>query len=182
MDGNCPAVADLYMEWDFITKSWDATFFAGPYKGTSQSMCVHDLDKDHWLNLQDCKPPLVEGYFCHATVMQKRDACKELLTLWSQATALGKRAEIYGIILSTATDVPNRGGKRAWHETAVAAEDLSNACSADGAEDEAADDGNADADAGSDDDTAVAEVPEEDAVEEDNELGFVEADEASAEE
>ena len=35
---NCPAVADLHLEWDFTTKQWTGTFVAGPLEGTSKTV------------------------------------------------------------------------------------------------------------------------------------------------
>lgn len=36
--GNCPAVADLNLEWDFGAQSWQATFVAGVLNGTTKLM------------------------------------------------------------------------------------------------------------------------------------------------
>ena len=35
---NCPAVADMKLEWDFNENAWTATFVAGPHEGMTRSM------------------------------------------------------------------------------------------------------------------------------------------------
>ena len=77
---NCPAVADLRLEWDFDAKAWEACFVGGPYLGKTQRMTVDELDKDMWRKLKDMGK--ARGFLTQASMIQKKSAVKELLTLW----------------------------------------------------------------------------------------------------
>ena len=89
--GNCTAVADLFLEWDFSAKAWDATFVAGAMKGTSKRMCVHELTRDVWEKLREREH--VQGYIGHATVIEKKCALRQWMTLWGAARLVNKADE-----------------------------------------------------------------------------------------
>ena len=51
--GNVATVADLHLAWQFDEDSWRAEFIAGPFKGTSRTLKVADLDKHMWAKLRE---------------------------------------------------------------------------------------------------------------------------------
>ena len=83
--GNCPAVADLHLQWDFDAKAWEASFVAGALVGTTKTMSVHDLNTEMWAKLRD--ESKVQGHFCRATMTQKKNAVKEVITMLCAAIA-----------------------------------------------------------------------------------------------
>ena len=83
--GNCLAVADLHLQWDFDAKAWEASFVAGALVGTTKTMSVHDLNTEMWAKLRD--ESKVQGHFCRATMPQKKNAVKEVITMLCAAIA-----------------------------------------------------------------------------------------------
>ena len=83
--GNCLAVADLHLQWDFDAKAWEASFVAGALVGTTKAMSVHDLNTEMWAKLRD--ESKVQGHFCRATMPHKKNAVKEVITMWCAAIA-----------------------------------------------------------------------------------------------
>lgn len=117
--GNCSAVADLHLQWDFSAKAWEASFVAGALVGTRKGMCVNDLNSDMWAKLR--VESRVQGYLGHATLLQKKNAVKEFMTLWCAAIARNEAAEFeatWGSPSSTHVE------KRASEDTAVASEEV----------------------------------------------------------
>ena len=108
---NCPAVADLRLEWDFSAKAWTAKFVAGPLKGAmTRRICLQDLDRDLWYKLKE--QSLVEGYFGTATQAQKKQAVKVFMIQWCAATARNADADFLLRMGSPAICSPPRGAKR----------------------------------------------------------------------
>ena len=126
--GNCPAVADLYLEWDFDAKAWEGRFVAGEQKGDAMRMSITDLSGEVWDKLRD--HDLVQGYFSKASILDKKNAAKEFVTMWGAAivgnddNALQVSADIARIIGRSDTSSP-RGQKRLWEDPAVADEEES---------------------------------------------------------
>ena len=89
--GNCPAVADLHLQWDFSAKAWEASFVAGALVGTTKGMSVNDLNKEMWAKLTD--ESKVQGPFSRATMIQKKNAVKEVITMLCAAIARNEVAE-----------------------------------------------------------------------------------------
>jgi len=123
--GNCPAVADLHLEWDFSAKAWEGKFVAGPLVGTTRCMAVKDLHQGIWERLRGGS--LVQGSLamCRSSI-EKKSAAKEWMTMWCAAIARGESTE-FDSILAPATPSPPRGEKRPLedpHHTAVAASPL----------------------------------------------------------
>ena len=48
---NCAAVADLRLQWDFGSKTWEAEFVSGPFEGTTRRFCVEQLTNKRWSKL-----------------------------------------------------------------------------------------------------------------------------------
>ena len=117
--GNCPAVADLHLQWDFSAKAWEASFVAGALVGTTKGMCVNDLNNDMWAKLRE--ESRVEGYLCRATLLQKKNAVKEFITLWCAAITRNEAAEFEATWGSPSS---TRGEKLASEDTAVASEEV----------------------------------------------------------
>ena len=50
--GNCSAVADLHLEWDFDAKAWEAEFVAGAFAGRKQRFSFRDLTHARWTKMK----------------------------------------------------------------------------------------------------------------------------------
>jgi hypothetical protein len=122
---NCPAVADLHLEWDFNAKAWEGQFVAGPLVGTTKCMSVKELNHGIWEGLKD--NTLVQSTFGHCkSPLEKKSAVKDWVTMWCAAVARNESAEFDAIMGSLATSSPGRGEKRPLedpHHTAVAAKE-----------------------------------------------------------
>jgi hypothetical protein len=135
--GNCTAVADFHLKWDLKAKEWEGTFVAGALEGTTKRMSVNDIIKETWNKLLE--EELVHGYFGQATLIQRKNAVKQLLTMWAAAEAHNdatggdpedklRRTQLVAngaaddARTSLAPSTPARGAKRSLEETAVAAE------------------------------------------------------------
>jgi hypothetical protein len=123
--GNCTAVADLHLEYDFSAKAWEGKFVAGPQKGTTKRVAIKDLDKDKWERLR--RETKVQEYFSSANSVQRKNAAKELLAMWCGAIARDDSAELDAMMDQIETDSPPRGEKRPAEDddhTAVAASEV----------------------------------------------------------
>ena len=89
-DANCPAVADLRLDWDFDKKTWEAEFVAGPHVGTTRSMHVNDIDNNVWDQLGHTS--FASKPFPDASLVEKKNACKVWLTMWGQAVTRNESA------------------------------------------------------------------------------------------
>ena len=91
-------------------------------------MSITDLSGEVWDKLRD--QDLVQGYFSKASLLDKKNAAKEFVTMWGAAivgndvNALQVSADIARIIGRSDTSSP-RGQKRLWEDPAVADEEES---------------------------------------------------------
>jgi len=90
--GNCPAVADLHLEWNFSDKAWDASFLAGPVAGVRQRFSLAELSRDRWTKLKLMS--LVNGDLKLANKLSQKQAAKEIMMLWGQAV-LRNEGEVF---------------------------------------------------------------------------------------
>ena len=72
--GNCSAVADLFLEWDFGEKAWDGRFVQGPFADQRHRFSMSDLDAYTWATLKEMAE--VNGYLGRATLTEKKSAQK----------------------------------------------------------------------------------------------------------
>ena len=91
-DGNCDAVAGLYLEWQFSDKAWEGTFVTGPLKGRSKRFSVQDLDGKMWAKLRD--EAVVDGYVSRTSNVARMNALKTLTTMWGATVARNKPEEL----------------------------------------------------------------------------------------
>ena len=115
---NCPAVADLHLNWNFNAKAWTAKFVAGALKGTTKQMFIRDLDRDVWDKLKS--QSLVEDCWSAATAPQKKSGLKELMVMWCVATARGDPAAFEATMGSPNSKL--RGEKRGLEDALGEAE------------------------------------------------------------
>ena len=83
--GNCPAVADLHLEWDFNNKTWDAEFVAGVLAGTTRRFPVTGMSKDRWSKMRERS--LLEDDLAWDRGTDRKKGAKEFITTWCQAIA-----------------------------------------------------------------------------------------------
>jgi hypothetical protein len=81
--GNCTAVADLYLEWDFGAKTWTAEFVAGPFARTARRFCVTGLTRERWSKMK--ADSIVGDYLCQATNLLQKHTALAFITMWCQA-------------------------------------------------------------------------------------------------
>jgi hypothetical protein len=81
--GNCPAVADLHLAWDFGDKAWDAEFVSGEHAGTKRRFFVADLTRDRWNRMK--RSEIVEVDVQIANRLVKKNAAKHFITIWCEA-------------------------------------------------------------------------------------------------
>ena len=116
---NCTAVADLRLEWDFGKKTWEAEFVAGPHVGKTRRMHVNDVDDKVWDQMRHtsfASKPLHD-----ASIVGKKNAAKEWLTMWCEAITRNDSAAFDTIADSRATDSPQCGTKPHLGDDEVAA-------------------------------------------------------------
>ena len=82
---NCSAVAGLYLEWDINDKEWEARFVSGSLLGMSTRIGMTVLDTATWNILKE--HDLVQGNLYKASAVQKKNAVKDLVTIWAAAAA-----------------------------------------------------------------------------------------------
>ena len=118
--GNCPAVADLHLAWNFDAKSWEGRFVAGRMVGTTKRMTVNDIDTGTWEKLKD--DSVVEGSLADATLIQRKQAIKHIMIKWGAATADNGAADSDAMDGSPrALPTPVRGTKRPLEDAEIAA-------------------------------------------------------------
>ena len=134
--GNCPAVADLRLEWDFSSKSWEGNFVAGELVGTTRRMSMTDLNDDVWALLGEesrrtdiylskgpCdEMPWLNITLRHATHLQRKLAAKEFMIMWCSAIARNKQhpsPQQDSIVAKMDLIVGKRGEKRSLEDTVV---------------------------------------------------------------
>jgi hypothetical protein len=96
--GNCAAVADLYLDYDYNVKGWEGKFLAGPCVGTKKRMSIYDLNAEVW-GLLKAKSAVAEGcYLSKATLLEKKHAVKEYMTMWCAAITRNESADFESLI------------------------------------------------------------------------------------
>ena len=111
--GNCPEVNDLYLEWDFGAKSWDAKFVAGTFENTTKRLSIKDLDKDRWSKLQKGSPHI--GDFSIASRVHVKSVAKLLITNWCKAIAGDEGAQFendWGLVATNLETPPKKRRRR----------------------------------------------------------------------
>ena len=139
-DGNCSAVAGLFMEYNFTTQDWERTFLHGALVGTTKRVNANDVDKLIWNKLKDLS--CVEGYLARATMAEKRHAAKAFLTMWCAAAAGGNTAvaaDFDELMAASAAYSSSHGEQCDLEDVAVTAEEVCFATAVE-AEDVAGDD------------------------------------------
>jgi hypothetical protein len=116
---NCPAVADLHMEWDFAWKGWEATWIRGALDGVTRRLAVNQLTPAMWDKLKEVEAAEGLKRYYHSTT-QRMDGAKALLTMWCAATARGDSAE-FDALMPTPEDMSPCGVKRKLATDAYAA-------------------------------------------------------------
>jgi len=81
--GNCSAVADLHLEWDFTEKAWDAEIVAGDCQGTTFRLICAGITNHQWTLLKH--DALVAGYRSQARGFALKNAGKAIVLKWGQA-------------------------------------------------------------------------------------------------
>ena len=77
---NCPAVADLHLEWHFGERAWHGQLASGELAGTRRCVGEADITKDRWCKLIQLS--LVEG---ELSMAKQKTAAKQLITMWFSA-------------------------------------------------------------------------------------------------
>ncbi len=82
---NCPAVADVNLEWDFTTHAWEAEFVTGPFQGVTRSFGTADLTTERLAKLRDEGIGQPEPSSPASALLMKKQLAKEFITLWCEA-------------------------------------------------------------------------------------------------
>ena len=88
---NCSGVDDVYLEWDFALKRWDAIFLAGTARGEAIQFGADDVTPALHTKLRELD--LANGLHSKTSVSNKKLAAKEYVTLWCKAIAENKLHE-----------------------------------------------------------------------------------------
>jgi hypothetical protein len=84
---NCPAVADLHLEWNFTTKAWDAEFVAGTFMGIRRSFGTADLNAKRLQLMQTYGgAETIKSLSTSASILAKLRA-RTCIELWCNAIA-----------------------------------------------------------------------------------------------
>lgn len=75
LQANCTTVADLHVAYNVDSRSWVATFVAGPNAGLTKRIAVNDISKDMWTRLNHTE-------FYAATGLEKKNAARECMVKW----------------------------------------------------------------------------------------------------
>ncbi len=82
---NCPAVADVNLEWDFTTHAWEAEFLTGPFQGVTRSFGTADLTTERLAKLRDEGIGQPDPSSPTSALPTKKHVAKEFITLWCDA-------------------------------------------------------------------------------------------------
>ena len=82
---NCPAVADVNLEWDFDTHVWEAEFLAGPFQGVTRSFGIADLTASRLARLRSVGIGQPDPRSPTSALPTKKQVAKEFITLWCDA-------------------------------------------------------------------------------------------------
>ena len=102
---NCPAVADLHLEWDFQRKTWLAEFVDGELRGQKRRFSPAEHTDTRWAKMQRSSIPCTGSSFDDATRLGKKNAAKELVLLWCGSIIEGDHATFEAAFDLTAIDV-----------------------------------------------------------------------------
>ena len=112
---NVATVADLHLAWQFDEDSWRAEFIAGPFKGTSRTLGVADLDKHMWAKLRELD--LVNGWLSfHRRSVDRKEAARAFLEQWGLAVTR-KEPELFVALLEKTNTTPKKMGKKRARDT-----------------------------------------------------------------
>ncbi len=100
---NCPAVADVNLEWDFATHAWEAEFLAGPFQGVTRSFGIADLTAERLAKLRDVGIGQPDPRSPTSALPTKKQVAKEFITLWCDAICKERDSFETDWELSTAT-------------------------------------------------------------------------------
>ena len=77
---NCPAVADLNVEWDFQSKTWRAEFVDGDFRGQKRCFPPSEHTDARWEKMQRILIPFTDSTLTDATPATKRKVAKEFVS------------------------------------------------------------------------------------------------------
>ena len=100
---NCPAVADVNLEWDFDTHVWEAEFLAGPFQGVTRSFGIADLTASRLARLRSVGIGQPDPRSPTSALPTKKQVAKEFITLWCDAICKERDSFETDWELSTAT-------------------------------------------------------------------------------
>ena len=100
---NCPAVADVNLEWDFATHAWEAEFIKGPFQGVTRSFGIADLTAERLAKLRDVGIGQPDPRSPTSALPTKKQVAKEFITLWCDAICKERDSFETDWELSTAT-------------------------------------------------------------------------------
>ena len=89
---NCPAVADLNVEWDFQSKTWRAEFVEGDFRGQKRCFSPSDHTDARWEKMQRILIPCTDSTLTDATPATKRKVAKEFVSHWCGSILRGDHA------------------------------------------------------------------------------------------
>ena len=124
---NCTAVADLSLQWEFVTKAWEAEFVSGPFAGSTRRFAVDDLTTARWAKLRDSGQ--VEGHAGRSVSIVMKEKAKEFIIRWCHAIASngGDEFEEEWALAAHTYESPTKKRRDAVDPgTAVAAENATN--------------------------------------------------------
>jgi hypothetical protein len=81
---NCPAVADVFLKWDFPKREWQAEFVAGPCDGTTLKFAVADLTSTQRAKLT-CDATDAGADPSMSKQSELETSAKDLITRWCTA-------------------------------------------------------------------------------------------------
>ena len=91
-DTNCPAVADLNVEWDFNDKTWQSEFLSGPCQGIKRSFSASLHTEARWEKMRCSWQSTADVPLSQATPQVRKQSAKEFLISWCDAIARGEHA------------------------------------------------------------------------------------------
>ena len=100
---NCPAVADVNLEWDFTTHAWEAEFLTGPFQGVTRSFGIADLTAARLARLRSVGIGQPDPRSPTSALPTKKQVAKEFITLWCDAICKERDSFETDWELSTAT-------------------------------------------------------------------------------
>ena len=90
-DANCPAVAELNIEWDFQNNTWQSEFVGGPCQGIKRSFSASQHTEGRWEKMGRSSLSTADVAFAEATPQVKKQTAKEFLVSWCDAISRGEQ-------------------------------------------------------------------------------------------